>query len=191
MAYHIFDDPTLLIVIAVILEMLLLVASVFVPQRRRKLMLLIGPGLVTLVLALDYLVQTNREGLVSVTHELLDAVEREDAPAVMERVSPDARFRNRLDKAAVGAVINGLLQRPFVKAINVVRLNVEEPEDAGGSVRLRVRAILDSQGVYGEEFPVTTEWRLEFVRDGDGLYRLADAILLDPSNIDPFRPSSW
>lgn len=191
MAYHLFDDATLLIVVAVILEMLLLVASVFVPQRRKKLILLIGPALVGLALALDYLVETNREELVAVTDEILQDVEDEDAAGVMDHISPAARFRGRLDKAAVAGVVSVVMQRPFVKALNVTRLNVEDAQDQTGTVRLRVMAILDSQSVYGEEYPVPTEWLLDYVRDSDGQYRLGDAQLLTPSNIDPFRPASW
>ena len=180
MGYYLFDNLTMGIILACILEFLALVTWMFLRERVNKLYLLIGPGVIGLFVLLDWLVETDREELENTTRVIVQAAEDEDAAAIISLVSDNFLYRNRLNKAKAAGFIKSYLKRPVI-VTNIVRnLIVTQVSQVQGQVEFTALTNFEPEGTYGMVPLLKTHWRLDYVRDPDGQYRLSNLELLEP-----------
>lgn len=177
MSYYLFDNPRLVLALAILLEVGVLV--VWAVRRIRPRWFLLGPVLAGLVLLADGLVETPREQMDRVTREMVQAAEREDAPAIIDRLSASFLHNVLIRKTVVSPLIQHYLDRPMIDKNQITRLEVLEVRSDGGKVELVVLTFMDRNGPYAEYASlVKTVWRFDFVRDPDGPFRVCDMELI-------------
>jgi hypothetical protein len=180
MVYYLFDSLGLGIALAGILEFLALVTWMFMRDRFNKLYLLIGPGIIGMFFLLDWLVETNREELENTTRVIVQAAEDEAAAVIIELVSDKFLYRNRLKKAEAAVFIRAYLARPVI-VTNIVRtLTVTQVSQMQGQVEFTALTHFEPEGEFGMAALSKSKWRLDYVRDPDGQYRLSNLELLEP-----------
>ena len=193
MAYHLFDRPNLGIIIAIILETVILLSLVFAPTRVKKLWLLAGPGLVMLIFALDWLVESNRESLERLTRQVVRAVQDENAGGVIELISDNFLHDSGLQKTEVAVIIEQRLNKPIIEKNKITKLMVIDALPKSGRVEFSVITIIDRKSSYAIVPLVKSSWRFDFIRDSDDQYRLRNITNLSfnkgPAiNIFRYRP---
>lgn len=184
-----FESARIGIAVALALETLLLLGWLLTRWRERRRVspwwLFVGPMVAALAVVLDVAVETNREHVTRVMEELVLAVEQEDAVAVGAAISEDFLLDNGLDKAGALAVMSRQLATPVVESNMINELVVEYVDERGGRVKLKVTTLLDPEGPYGLYRVLQTTWRMDFLRDADGHYRLRRMEMLELNGDEP------
>ncbi|MCP4707355.1 MAG: hypothetical protein GY869_01915, partial [Planctomycetes bacterium] len=144
-----------------------------------KLYLLVGPGVIGFFVLMDVLVETNREQLDSATREIVQAAEEEEAEIIIDLMSSNLLINNKLNKEMAANVVRAYLGQPMISNNTINELLVQEVNEQGGQVELSLFTTFDARGDYSMAPPlVSSRWRLNFLRDADGQYRVSDIVNL-------------
>ncbi|MCP4712496.1 MAG: hypothetical protein GY869_28055, partial [Planctomycetes bacterium] len=163
------------VILACVLEFLALSTWMFMREKFNKLYLLVGPGVIGFFLLMDVLVETNREQLDEATRVIVQAAQDEEAEIIIDLLSSNMLVNNKLSKDMVAVVIRGYLGKPMITKNRVNELLVQEVSEQGGQVEVALFTTFDPKGNYSMVPPLmTSRWRLNFVKDSDGQYRVSD-----------------
>ena len=186
MRYYLFENPTVGIILALVVEFIMLLVWGFARQRCKKRNLLIGPILVVVLLLVDFLFETSSEAMERVTREVVRAVEEENPQAVLDRISEDFIHSNAIDKEQAGGIIRQRLRGPLIRKNNIRELQIVSVEEGRGQVNFRVTTLWDENSKYIAYAPgIRSRWKLEFIRDSDGQWRVVDIVNLGINNARP------
>lgn len=157
-----FDTPYWLLGLIAIAAAALLVAGNNRQDRR-----LVRAGLGALALAVllgvtSFLVDTDREKVLKGTRRLVDAVERQDAPAIAALLHPDVAAPARMNKDTLVSEAVAAAKRYQLKSLTVLSLEAQElGVDYTTTFRVNTRS---SAGVYEN---VPSDWQLVWTKSGD------------------------
>ena len=189
MGYYLFESCGMGIFLACVLEFLALMTWMFMREKFNKLYLLVGPGVIGFFVLMDVLVETNREQLDGATRVIAQAAEDEEAEIIIDLMSNNLLINKRLTKEAAAQVVRGYLGTPMITKNNVAELVVKEVNEQGGHVEVALFTTFDPKGNYSLIPLLRTRWRVDFVKDADGQYRVSDIKMLkmeDKQGIDVF-----
>ena len=158
-------------------------------EKFNKLYLLVGPGVIGFFVLMDVLVETNSEKLDGATRVIVQAAEDEEAEIIIDLMSNNLLINKRLKKEAAATVVRSYLATPMITKNKVSELLVKEVSEQGGHVEVALFTTFDSKGDYAMVPLLQTRWRLDFVKDADGRYRVSDIKMLrlgDAQGIDVF-----
>jgi len=189
MGYYLFESCGMGIFLGCVLEFLALVTWMFMREKFNKLYLLVGPGVIGLFVLMDVLVETNSEKLDGATRVIVQAAEDEEAEIIIDLMSNNLLINKRLKKEAAAAVVRSYLASPMITKNKVSELLVKDVSEQGGHVEVALFTTFDGKGDYAMVPLLQTRWRLDFVKDADGRYRVSDIKMLrlgDTQGIDVF-----
>jgi hypothetical protein len=189
MGFYLFDSIRLGIIAAVVAETIILLWWTFSRGRLHKIFFLIGPALAGLFLLLDFAVETNRETLERLTREIVQAVEDENATAMIDMISDNIQLDNGMDKTKVSAIIQRKLAQPIVENNRISKLMVTQALDSDGQVEFTVITHLDAENPAAIIPLFKSTWRFDYSRQ-NGQYKLQNITNLKFNNsapIDIFR----
>ena len=190
MGYYLFESCGMGVFLACVLEFLALLTWMFMREKFNKLYLLVGPGVIGFFVLMDVLVETNREQLDAATRVIVQAAEEEEAEIIIDLMSSNMLVDNKLSKEVVAIAVRGYLGKPMITKNTVDELLVQEVNEQGGQVEVALFTSFDPKGNYSMAPPLlTSRWRLNFVKDADGQYRVSDIKMLrlgDSQGIDVF-----
>jgi len=189
MGYYLFDSCGMGIFLACVLEFLALVTWMFLREKFNKLYLLVGPGVIGFFVTLDALVETNREQMDAATRAIVLAAEEEQAELIIDLFSNNMMVNKKLNKQAAAQVVRTYFSKPMITNNKVTELLVKEVNRQQGQVEVALFTSFDPKGDYSMVPLLRTRWRLDFVKDPDGQYRVSDIKMLrleDKQGIDIF-----
>jgi len=185
MEYYLFDTPKYGLIAAVVVEAAAFVVFMFSQWRHRKAALLAGLVLAGLALLCDYLVETDREQLERLTRQVVQAVEDENAVAVVGLLDDEFLLDNGMDKTAAAKEINRKLARPIVENNKISNLIVTAVNERQGKVEFSVVTRFDPESPYAIVPFIKSKWLFEYVRSGDQQYMLSNIVNLEIGNSRP------
>jgi len=189
MGYYLFESCGMGVFLACVLEFLALVTWMFMREKFNKLYLLVGPGVIGFFVLMDVLVETNREQLDAATRAIVQAAKEEEAELIIDLFSSNMMINKKLNKESAARVVRTYLSKPMINNNKVTELLVKEVTEQGGHVEVAVFTSFDPKGDYSMVPLLRTRWRMDFVKDADGQYRVSDIKMLrleDKQGIDIF-----
>ena len=165
-------------VAAGVVEVVLLIQWSLRRDRKSAVLLLVGPGIVGVLVGLDVLVKTPRERIESTVEAAVERAEVEDAEGVIALMSDSFEHKGYVRKVAASAVVRNLLRGEVIESNTISSLEIFEANKAGGGANMALLTIFDPDGRLAYGGLQKTRWRMAFVRDQDGVYRLSDLELL-------------
>ena len=184
MGTWLFERPYTGIVAAVVVEVVLLISWSMRRDRTSALLLLVGPAAVGILLGLDALVATPRERIEQTVKQLVERAETEDVEGMMSLVSERFVHQDTVRKESVRIQLRQLLNGNVIQSNAVTRLEVMAADERGGWAGVSVRTFPEPEGRFAYFGLIVTRWKMWFVRDADGVYRLSD-IELEAVNEQP------
>ena len=180
MAYYLFDNPRVGITLAIIAEAVVFLTWALLPGRLKARYLLIAPMVVAVFLALDWLIETDREQLESSARLIVQAVEDENAEAVISMMSANFSIANSFEKDAAAAIIRLHLRKPVIAANHIRELKVTDVSQSGGRVVFRAITTMDPKGHLALARVVTSQWQFDYERgiSHNDRYKLSSITML-------------
>ncbi len=175
-------------IVAPLLIATLVVAWLFIQRRGRKtLILLLALPLVAIgLVVLATIVQTDREQVRASWGRVEQAAAAGTTPAVMAEISP-AFSAGGIDRADLETNLQRAAERADLTALRFVLLSVQVDDDDDRSASAIVMATYSTQRsplIAGPSSNFTSRWQVDYRKDGDGQWRIADAKSISPPGLN-------
>lgn len=177
-----FESPWLLVPLLVAVLVVLVGVRAFYPTRRTARLVWVWVVVAPLLVVVQALVDTPRERIVEMCHELAAAVETGDLEIIGGRLAPGFSAE-QLDRAAFLALVERTLTRYDVRGPTVSAFDITFLDDATARVEFYSRC-----GVGADEFEareVVARWRLS-CRKTQADWRVTSVEIL-PTPLSPLR----
>lgn len=169
------DDPSWAYWVPAGIGVLLLLATIYTQRAVYLLGVLVMAVVMVLVALTDYLVVTDRERVMHIVQEMVQAAQKQHAEGILQHVAEDFQS-GPIDRAALEQELRRHL--PHVVRIRMGKLVVEGTEDRRGFVaQLNIAFSGSYEGEIGESAPLLI--RLCFERDQQNLWKLRSAEVYD------------
>jgi len=183
---NILEQPWTLLAVGILAELFVLIAARFYPLKFTRKHLLVGPAVIALAFAVDYLVVTDREKIETIMDTLVKATEEEHAEDVIRFISPDYSDSYHRSPEHFNAFCRQLLSEPQIEKNYVTNQKLDL---AGVKATVLIAAIsrLDPGNKWSAGIgAVKTAWRLEFSRQPDKSWLIhnIEFIELDDQQVD-------
>jgi len=174
-----FEQPAAVYLAIAAIEVVLFAIWLARQNLRRSLMLLIGPGLITIVALTAHFVKTDREQIEAILQEIGTGIKQSDLSAAVKYLDDactvPVRPGRKLSKDAIIRIGRRVLKRRQVARL-ISTFKRTEIHDDSATTRINVRVVLTS-GEY-----VNTRWRFEWIRRQIG-WRIIRVELLYPPEL--------
>jgi len=164
---NIFEQPWTLVVIGAWLILAVWIASRYWPLKFTRKHLLIGPIVIALAFAVDYLVVTDREKIETIMDTVVKAAEEEQAEDIIQFISADYRDSFHDSRESFTSLCRQIFSKPQIEKnwITDQQLDLAETQ---ANVWITAVSRLDERNQWAAGISVIkTAWRLEFSKQPD------------------------
>ena len=184
---NIFEQPWTLVVIGAWLILAVWIASRFWPLKFTRKHLFIGPIVIVLAFALDYLVVTDREKIETIMDTIVKATEEEQAENIVQFISPDYRDSSHKSGESFTHFCRQIFSNPQIEK-NWVTDQQLELDKTQASIWITAVTRLDERNQWAAGISVIkTAWRLEFSKQPDKSWLIDTIELLELND----QPVDW
>lgn len=183
----IFDQPWTLTAIGAWLILAVWIAARFWPLKFTRKHLLIGPALIVLALALDYLIVTDREKIDTIIATVVQAAQDEQAEDIIKFIAPEYRDSFHTSRESFAWFCRQLFSQPQIEKnwLPNKELKIRKTEAA---VHITAITELDERNQWTAGLSVIkTAWRLEFSKQPDKSWLIRNIELIELGD----EPVDW
>lgn len=192
---NIFEQPWTLLITAFIALIILAIIRSFLPNKCQLWLFLIPVLISAAAFGLDYILETDREKIISVIEEGITAVEKE-RPGIIEGIISDKYHDSfHRDKERLMLHCKSVLSKPLVeKNIKTILSTEILPPEA--TVLLMVRTIFDKRSfIYGNIKQLFIKARVELRKDATKNWLIEKTEIIEinrhPANWKDIQKTSW
>lgn len=174
---NIFEQPWVLVAVGFWLTLAVWIASRFWPLKFTRKHLLIGPIVIALAFAVDYLVVTDREKIETIMDTIVKATEEERAEDIVQYIAGDYRDSFHHSGEAFNAFCRQIFSKPQIEK-HGFRSQQLDIQKSRATVWITIYTWFDERSQWIKAMPVAkTVWRLELSKQQDKSW-LIDSIEL-------------
>ena len=164
---NIFDQPWTLTAIGAWLILAVLIAARFWPLKFTRKHLLIGPALIALAFALDYLVVTDREKIETIVATVVEATQEEQAEDIIKFIAPEYRDSFHTSPESFAWFCRQIFSQPQIEK-NWLPNKELEIRKTEATIHITAITELDERNQWTPGLSlIKTSWRLEFSKQPD------------------------
>ena len=184
---NIFEKPWLLAAIGFWLTVAVFILARFWPLKFTRKHLLIGPALIALAFALDYLIVTDKEKIENIIATVVQATQEEQALDFIRFISPDYADSFHHSRESFAAFCRQIFSQPQIEKnwITDQRLELVKTQ---ATVYITAITQLDQRNQWnaGLNF-IKTAWQLQFSRQPDKTWLIRNIELIELND----QPVDW
>lgn len=163
----IFDQPWTLAAIGAWLILAVWIAARFWPLKFTRKHLLIGPALIVLALALDYIVVTDKEKIETIMDTVVQATQAEQAEDIIKFIAPEYRDSFHTSAESFAWFCRQIFSQPQIEKNWITDQRLELAESKS-TVWITAVTRLDERNQWTPGLSVIkTAWRLDFSKQSD------------------------
>lgn len=186
MTYYLFDNPVYFYAVAAISQIGAILFFFNSQLRAKFAVLLIGPLVLLLGLALDHSVETNKEQITALVEKIVSASVEPDLPAMLETMHPEINISG-LDFDHLAAIIRRYLKTKQFSTNTIKSFKIIDDSDYGAKAEFTALTIFDSQGDYAMGGIVTSKWLFEFKKNNKDRFKIANMTMISLGESEPIN----